>query len=70
MVAAIAGVTAHALLGHSKTELRVLCAGSLMVPFTEIEKAYEALNPARRCSYRGAWQYPGDTVCYRTRDRS
>jgi molybdate/tungstate transport system substrate-binding protein len=44
-VVAIAGVTAHALLGHSKTELRVLCAGSLMVPFTEMEKAYEALNP-------------------------
>jgi molybdate/tungstate transport system substrate-binding protein len=28
-----------------KTELKVICAGSLMVPFTEVEKAYEAQNP-------------------------
>lgn len=45
VVAAIAGVTAYALPGDSKTELKVLCAGSLMVPFTEMEKAYEAVNP-------------------------
>lgn len=28
-----------------KIELRVICAGSLMVPFTEVAKAYEAQNP-------------------------
>ncbi len=30
---------------EEKTQLRVICAGSLMVPFMEIEKAYEALYP-------------------------
>ena len=30
---------------QQKIELKAICAGSLMVPFTEIEKAYEAQNP-------------------------
>ncbi len=30
---------------QQKIELKTICAGSLMVPFTEIEKAYEAQNP-------------------------
>jgi molybdate/tungstate transport system substrate-binding protein len=30
---------------QEKTELKVICAGSLMVPFTEVERAYEAQNP-------------------------
>lgn len=29
---------------QEKIELKVICAGSLMVPFTEVEKAYEAQN--------------------------
>jgi molybdate/tungstate transport system substrate-binding protein len=32
-------------LTQEKMELKVICAGSLMVPLTEIEKAYEAQNP-------------------------
>jgi molybdate/tungstate transport system substrate-binding protein len=32
-------------LTQDKIELKVICAGSLMVPLTEIEKAYEAQNP-------------------------
>jgi molybdate/tungstate transport system substrate-binding protein len=28
-----------------QTRLKVICAGSLMVPFTEVQKAYEAQNP-------------------------
>lgn len=31
--------------GEEKTEMRVLCAGSLMVPFQAIEEAYEAEHP-------------------------
>ncbi len=31
--------------GHKKIEMRVLCAGSLMVPLTELEKAFELQNP-------------------------
>jgi molybdate/tungstate transport system substrate-binding protein len=34
-----------ALSTQQKIELKAICAGSLMVPFTEIEKAYEAQNP-------------------------
>jgi molybdate/tungstate transport system substrate-binding protein len=30
---------------QEKIELKVICAGSLMVPLTEVEKAYEAQNP-------------------------
>jgi molybdate/tungstate transport system substrate-binding protein len=30
---------------QEEIELKVICAGSLMMPFTEIEKAYEAQNP-------------------------
>lgn len=30
---------------QEQIELKVICAGSLMVPFTEVEKAYEAQNP-------------------------
>jgi molybdate/tungstate transport system substrate-binding protein len=45
IVAAIAGITSYVLPGHSKTELRVLCAGSLMVPFNEMEKEFEAQHP-------------------------
>jgi molybdate/tungstate transport system substrate-binding protein len=30
---------------QEKIELKVICAGSLMVPFAEVEKAYEAQNP-------------------------
>jgi molybdate/tungstate transport system substrate-binding protein len=45
IVAAIAGITAYVLQGHNKTELRVLCAGSLMVPFYEMEKEFEAQHP-------------------------
>lgn len=33
------------LLPQKQIELKVICAGSLMVPFAEIEKAYEAQNP-------------------------
>lgn len=31
--------------GDDRIQLRVICAGSLIVPFREIEKAYEELNP-------------------------
>ncbi len=30
---------------REKVKLKVICAGSLMVPFAEMEKAYEALHP-------------------------
>jgi molybdate/tungstate transport system substrate-binding protein len=30
---------------QEKIELKVICAGSLMVPFTQVEQAYEAQNP-------------------------
>jgi molybdate/tungstate transport system substrate-binding protein len=30
---------------QEKMELKVICAGSLMVPFTEVERVYEARNP-------------------------
>jgi molybdate/tungstate transport system substrate-binding protein len=30
---------------QERVELKVICAGSLMVPFTEVGKAYEAQNP-------------------------
>jgi molybdate/tungstate transport system substrate-binding protein len=30
---------------QEQIELKVICAGSLMAPFTEVEKAYEAQNP-------------------------
>lgn len=33
-------------LAPKKTELKVIAAGSLLAPFAEIEKAYEAHNPA------------------------
>jgi molybdate/tungstate transport system substrate-binding protein len=33
------------LKNQSKTQIRVLCAGSLMVPFTELETAFETLHP-------------------------
>jgi molybdate/tungstate transport system substrate-binding protein len=45
MVMAIISTTACAPLGDSKTEMRVLCAGSLMVPFYEMEKEFEAQHP-------------------------
>jgi molybdate/tungstate transport system substrate-binding protein len=35
----------HPRHGDDRIQLRVICAGSLMVPFREIEKAYEELNP-------------------------
>jgi molybdate/tungstate transport system substrate-binding protein len=36
-----------------ETELRVICAGSLMVPFTEVARAYEAQNPGVRVLVEG-----------------
>ncbi|MEJ2739127.1 MAG: tungstate ABC transporter substrate-binding protein WtpA [Dehalococcoidia bacterium] len=36
---------AFSCTGQKKTEMRVLCAGSLMVPFTEIEAAFESEHP-------------------------
>jgi len=33
------------LNNQSKTQVRVLCAGSLMVPFNELEKTFETLHP-------------------------
>jgi molybdate/tungstate transport system substrate-binding protein len=37
--------SAFSCQGQEKTEMRVLCAGSLMVPFTEIEAAFESEHP-------------------------
>ncbi len=34
-----------ALMRREQIELKVICAGSLMVPFTEVARAYEAANP-------------------------
>lgn len=45
IVVAVASVTAYTLLRDSRTKLRVLCAGSLMVPFYEMEKEFEAQHP-------------------------
>lgn len=45
LVMAITSVTACVPLGNNKTEMRVLCAGSLMVPFYEIEQEFEAQHP-------------------------
>ena len=45
IIVAIAGVTACTPPGDSRTGLRVLCAGSLMVPFYEMEKECEAQYP-------------------------
>ena len=45
IVVVIASVTGYALLGDSRMKLRVLCAGSLMVPFYEMEKEFEAQHP-------------------------
>jgi molybdate/tungstate transport system substrate-binding protein len=42
---AIVSVAVYVLLGDNRTELRVLCAGSLMVPFYEMEKEFEAQHP-------------------------
>ena len=45
IIIAIASVTACAPPGGSRTGLRVICAGSLMVPFYEMEKEFEAQHP-------------------------
>jgi molybdate/tungstate transport system substrate-binding protein len=45
IVVVIASVAVYLLLGDSRTKLRVLCAGSLMVPFYEMEKEFEAQHP-------------------------
>jgi len=37
--------TACSPAAQEPVELKVICAGSLMAPFTEVEKAYEAQNP-------------------------
>ncbi len=42
---AMAGLPACSPGSSERTQLRVICAGSLMGPFQEIEKAYEAVNP-------------------------
>jgi molybdate/tungstate transport system substrate-binding protein len=45
IVVAIASVAVYLILGDSRMKLRVLCAGSLMVPFYEMEKEFEAQHP-------------------------
>jgi molybdate/tungstate transport system substrate-binding protein len=41
----IAALGACSGIQEKKTEMRVLCAGSLIMPFTDIEKAFEAKYP-------------------------
>lgn len=47
MIAAVLSMTSGGCMpaAREQIELKVICAGSLMVPFREIEAAYEAENP-------------------------
>ena len=45
IIAVMVSVTACTPPADSKTGMRILCAGSLMVPFYEIEKEFEAQHP-------------------------
>ncbi|MCX5998638.1 MAG: tungstate ABC transporter substrate-binding protein WtpA [Chloroflexi bacterium] len=45
VLAAVASAVTAGGCGGSQTRLKVLCATSLMVPFGEMEKAFEALHP-------------------------